>query len=923
MAVSFADQGLAFARNLAQLLKGKGFVVVSDDPRLSSGSEAWGTHAFDRVDRMLESDVLFCIILLTADYQRQKWAGYRHCRLVEATMERKGFLLPVRIGGTSVRLRGIDLLTDLAVGENDAQVVADDLISKSSQLTALAPPPFGRHADIQTILHLHNPRLRLEQIEVYEDRAAMVGFELYEANDPLTDRATFFLHLYRGINTTHTREYIFRRYRQRLDTDPLVILLPKEPRQTKLERRLENVQEAFSAKAAYYIDQFIWEQCTFEEFRERQEPFPIPTFIDPNVRDPAGTTALASIRDWASRDNSPVLILQGSGGIGKTTVAQTFHNELIKDATRKVVFIDDKVILRYMRKHRDVLPVFDVYHAYRAYVASKETDGTPREQLGRDLFQAHFENGNITVILDGLDEVASDMGAEFDLTAFLESIYHNLDRGGYGKVLITCRTSLLHETEIDPNIYQLELLPFDTVLATHYFESRFVALPKTVDRALRTARRLMFTTRARDEFIPFVLDVVFAIVHAQVEDDDPFEIPLFDSAILLSSVDTDYVVGKVCQRERKKYEKGLTVDEQVQFFVHLAIHGSVVRVTDVGKMLAEALERRIDRSQEQAIQSHPLLRVDRDMVSFKYDLLEPYFQALCVSELIRGRAEIDRYRVDTLSSRAELDPTFATDCVMRLSDAREDLSLRLVSLIEQVNELKELREPQRRRIVSALFQLGLYRQRGTLTREAATDLLKDLFMQKGAIRGLSLANPKDRFIFNFSGLKFENCVFLGYDAFWECTFDKETFFARCVLSDLHLRGRVRTLATRENFDLHTCECDPSVQRVLVRAAERSETEQSDYASDLDRFLEMFNQRGHMKPMKEAVLKAKYRGKTSYQTLVAQLKEQGLIETHVSYKSKGIGPELAIVKAFENDAVKFCTEGAISSKIKAVIRAGRA
>jgi hypothetical protein len=248
--------------------------------------------------------------------------------------------------------------------------------------------------------------------------------------------------------------------------------------------------------------------------------------------------------------------------------------------------------------------------------------------------------------------------------------------------------------------------------------------------------------------------------------------------------------------------------------------------------------------------------------------------------------------------------------------------LRIINLIEQVNAREIETGDHTRRAVSGLFLIALYRLRATseLTRESATELMKDLFFQDGRVYRLALRGPKDRFVFNFSGLTFEDCFFSGYDSFWECTFDPCSRFRHCDLFLLHLPDGLNTTATRANFELSTCRTDDTIERVINHRAAAAGHAESIRTSDLIQFLKLFYQRGHMMPQKESMLKGKYKGSTNFSVMVNHLREQGLIENHSSHKSRLIGPELGVVGQFKNETIKFCIEGTMSAKLKAVIKA---
>lgn len=352
-AISFASSAYDFAAGLAEGLASHGFRVISDNHRLASAAATWGVHKFDLIDQVVDADVAFCIVLLTPDFITEKWASYRRCKLVQATLDRKGLLLPVRIGDHAVHLRGIsEPLGELVVQGGDWGQVVTYFLEKTGHISEVSHELLGSPAQMETILHLYNPRLVLTELEHHADRAQQIGYDLFEARDPLTKRATYFLSLYRGANLGNTSDLLQLRHRQTIRDDPLIVLIPKEPGQTKRERRLENVKTLFDATAVFYVDQFIWEQCTTEDFRERQPRYELPTFIDPNIDGSDDRGALAAIDDWFGRDGAPVLIIQGSGGIGKTTVAKAYANKLIERGNQRVLFLDETNILQYLRQHQ-------------------------------------------------------------------------------------------------------------------------------------------------------------------------------------------------------------------------------------------------------------------------------------------------------------------------------------------------------------------------------------------------------------------------------------------------------------------------------------------------------------------------------------------------------------------------------------------
>lgn len=70
-------------------------------------------------------------------------------------------------------------------------------------------------------------------------------------------------------------------------------------------------------------------------------------------------------------------------------------------------------------------------------------------------------------------------------------------------------------------------------------------------------------------FHPYVLDIIRSIVidHQSIETD----LSEFSSHYLRNKIKNDYVIFRICDRERKRVGQ-INIDEQVSFFIYMAVY---------------------------------------------------------------------------------------------------------------------------------------------------------------------------------------------------------------------------------------------------------------------------------------------------------------------------------------------------------------
>ena len=120
--------------------------------------------------------------------------------------------------------------------------------------------------------------------------------------------------------------------------------------------------------------------------------------------------------NWLYKNSSPTLIITGSGGIGKTAFASILTNRInsANDKT-KAIYIDalkiSSTILHLSHSDGNI----DLYTFYEASLPRSNST----HKIDYELFKINVDNGNIVIIIDGLDEIISRLGEMFNVEIIL------------------------------------------------------------------------------------------------------------------------------------------------------------------------------------------------------------------------------------------------------------------------------------------------------------------------------------------------------------------------------------------------------------------------------------------------------------------------------------------------------------------------
>lgn len=776
--------------------------------------------------------------------------------------------------------------------------------------------------DFQKALKLYKRASEFKEIEIYEDKTKKIGFRLFQEFDAVFKKVTYYLYLYEGIALNQTYLYISGKHNQIFRDKDLIIFLPKERNQSDPSVRLNNVNSKFKPLNTFYIDDFIREQCTPVIDFDKSNFLSITNFIIPLGNGLGKRDLKDYVVQWFDEISKPILAISGTGGIGKTTFVQFVADLWIKKSgATNVIFIDSVQVKDVLMRGNKLGGILGLYSFYEAFL---ETSGAQSGRLNEELFKMNVDAGNILVVIDGLDEVISKV-PNFKTDIFLKSINDASKELANGKVIITCRTHFWDTAaigEVDLSVIELE--PFNLEQARLFFEGSLDSNTK-VKKALKLAEQFKYPGSGsynENIFHPYVLDVIRSIIGS---DKESLEIDLsqFASKILNASIKNDYIIFRVCDRERKRVGQ-ISVDEQLKFFMFLAVEKRGIIKTDHFKMsIEEALNKKIDNTNVAAFKSHPFLTVG-DYSTFKYDFLTDLFKGIYISTILdfnNAKSSLPYNFVSLIEENCWYGSAINTDIVSRVQNWTDYDILSISDVIRKISENQEIKNDKKQTSIANLFSLCLSINSRFIGDEieSNTKLLRALFeTQKDQIENLCLINisVENNIRFDFSRLVLTNCYIKDYHSFWDCKFDNESKFINCYL--LNLKGRTeRQILSKVNF--LDCVYDKETEDSLRKFEDNATGKIENAKSFLNDFFHLFFSSGRLgRQWEHKIIEPRFSGisqnRFNYNQTIKILKSHDILEI----TRERANTKMAISENHKEDVVRFIKDGTMSNHISRII-----
>ena len=491
--------------------------------------------------------------------------------------------------------------------------------------------------------------------------ASRIKYELWETKSPAV---SYFLALHANANIQQTAQHAASRLLAAgLRPSDITVLRHRTGRPEQ-----ELIASAFAEKRLQTrihectYKEYIWDYCIDETLKTIDPPSPIENYTNQGLTYTSNEngelvradSALEHIVDALQKPSSvSAHLVVAPGGMGKTSLCLSVAKQLHfrNDLRSSVILIQAESIKKYVAERglaqTRIETIYDIYELYAKYQGHGKL-------FERSTFDLAVVCGNLTVIIDGLDELSSLFQERFDVGGFLESLKQLHDQLGSSNILLTTRNNVVTaDAGLDAlAIERYELLGFDTESCKRYVTRRLQGYA-TGAAMIQMVMAQIGKVRIHDDegrIIPFLADISTTVVEDELREgkDQGFDVS-DDLTPYPSNNDlTDHIVYSILRREQTRHELEIPIGEIIELISDLVIdYGKRWSLIDMNERLSILYETRA-QSILAKLQLNPLLVSQNGDIELRYSFLSSYFEVLL---MLRGllRSSLEQGTVRALS----------------------------------------------------------------------------------------------------------------------------------------------------------------------------------------------------------------------------------------------------------------------------------
>lgn len=752
--------------------------------------------------------------------------------------------------------------------------------------------------------------------------------KLYEFDDGF-ENTVIFLYI---NSSTNIKQLIIQLKKENIIKDKFT-LITDQPIDVDPDTRLMNIENSFK-EAGFKLVKLIYlhefginflyknplKNIQFKRFSENSSYVESTASVKNKL---LTRKAHRILNDWYKEVYKPIIVIQGEGGIGKTTLVKKHINKISDlNHENKIIYMSSSDILKKINidEYDKNIVLYDLYN-----IGNKDN----KHKFNNDLLKFSLDDGKVILVLDGIDEVISSLGSSFDFDFFIKDIINEYCfNNGNCKILLTCRNQFWEQLnyDFDEHITVVNLRPFDENQVTEYFEKTFTN-SGDIRKCMQYTKRF---SKNNKEYSPFMLDTIKYLVERNEdyvkkgitnltddETEDSNDFP--DKYIMLSDDSNDFLIYSICNRERIKL--GIyDFKDQLDIFIKLAVEfNGEIEVSKLANIFPT-----VDNYKYISLSSHPLLlkvnEYSGEKITFKYDFLKSYFEELFISKKTSSLDynDLDEYFFNSLSNIGYANQ-LANNIFNRVYTHLQDLEDEFIEycLYTLINIKNKENNIKNKMIYSNFLILNMYLYTKVFSK-TADNFISEVLQNSNTIEDLYIVNISQNYnsskklSLNFNGKHVKNSFFQNYDFFWDCKFDENTLFSDCEIKSIKGKPSKNTKITKNTFK--QCKTDISFQDVLSDFLDIKENIISKNRKNVFKIFKIFVSNGNFLPQKIVRVNSDVSKFSGNQVLEKLLKNNVIIKYTDSYM---LEDEYIIATDYE-DLLDVVTQGNNSIKMDKLI-----
>ena len=520
-----------------------------------------------------------------------------------------------------------------------------------------------------------------------------IHYEYYESK--YRNRTEGFLFLGKRI----TDKNVFADFSFKIgDNKPneLEIFLPKKIEDNRVVDRKKNIAENCKnhnlmdivKERIYYYDEFILENTNLpydnSDLDKRDDFIDQDLYKITNLNNNAESELLPKQSiDWfynilienEDDNRSPISIVYGSGGVGKTTFCNSLKYSIVNDHKnqKRVFYIKGEDIVSTfgsIPENKEIKSLDDLYDLYRG-----DLDDF-RDISIRD-FKLNLIVGNIIVIIDAIEEIESAFKERFQLEMFFQSLQDLHYRFLSTKIILTTREHFIPriqevEKDLETSIDYYQLQGFKENNLKKFLEKKYKSHQSKIQEITKFIdSHKLFTD---SHIIPLFVHWTCLIVDSNNLSESDFN----NYKYLIKQNKIDTLIIFLLRREIHKQSLKVNVDDLIDLFVDIVLfHNGQIKKDEFHEYIIYTFGEDQD---SKSYLKNPLL-TGGELIKFKFDILPDLIKSRYIIHIFKTIEE-GRFRNRELDSVI----TILKDCYQGKSGIFIDIVDNLVNC--QLNTLK-------------------------------------------------------------------------------------------------------------------------------------------------------------------------------------------------------------------------------------------
>lgn len=677
----------------------------------------------------------------------------------------------------------------------------DALVQRSNETIKELPEIKIQAKDILELIVSPRDQKNLSENLGKSDKKESIHYEYYELRR--RERTEGFLFLGKRI----TIKNVFADFSLKIQDnrpDELEIFLPKQTKDNRVVDRKKSISDIckryslmdIDKERIYYYDEFVLENTDLSYDNsdlDKRDDFidqNLYKTINPNNKDADSELLPKQSIGWFynilienEEDNrSPISIVYGSGGVGKTTFCDSLKYSIVNDNKnpKRVFHIKGEDIVSTFSsipENKEIKGLDDLYDLYRG-------DLDDFRNISMRDFKLNLIVGNIIVIIDAIEEIESAFKERFQLEMFFQSLQELHNRFLSTKIIITTREHFIpriqeveEELEISIDYYQLQ--GFKENNLKNFLEKKYKSQQSKIKQITQF---IEFNKLFIDgHIIPLFVHWTCLVVDR--EDLNKSNLDEYEYKYLIKQNKIDNLIILLLLRERDKQSLKAEVNDLLDLFVEIIlVHNGQIKHDEFHEYIILTFGEDED---SKSYLKNPLL-TGGELIKLKYDILSDLIKSRYIIHIFK-KIEEDNFRI------RELDYviTVLKDCYQGTSGIFIDIIDNLFNC--QVNILKvikylvslltdELKDDQVvkskkeniYRTISALHYLFISLKNPVSSEDRTQNLIK--------IYGLEdLTEPNIRFLYiygefyslDFQNIKVSDSCFDSFSNFYKSKFPSD------------------------------------------------------------------------------------------------------------------------------------------------------